>query len=155
MKNTSNKEIEQLNNRIKELEEGWKRSQADFENYRKRNEQDRINLFATANLDLIMKILPVMDNFRRSAQHVPEDIKDKDWTKGIELIEKHLESILTQEGLTKIETKTGDNFDPMIHEAISHEENKDFKSDQIIAVVDEGYKLGGKILRPAKVRVVK
>jgi len=155
MKKPLNLELEKLNNRIKELEEGWKRSQADFENYRKRNEQDRINLFATANLDLIIKILPVMDNFRRSAQHVPEDIKNNEWAKGIELIEKHLESILSQEGLTKVETKAGDNFNPSIHEAISHEENKDFKSDQIIAVVDEGYKLGEKILRPAKVRVAK
>ena len=155
MKRKNNLEIEKLRQQVIDLEFGWKRTQADFENYRKRTEQDRINLCTTANLDLIVKILPVLDNFRRASLHIPENLQENDWTKGILMIEKHLEDILIQEGLIKIAVKPGHQFDPNLHEAISYEENKDFKSEQIITSVEEGYKLGDKIIRPAKVRVAK
>ena len=155
MKRKNNLEIEKLRQQVIDLEFGWKRTQADFENYRKRTEQDRINLCTTANLDLIVKILPVLDNFRRASLHIPENLQENDWTKGILMIEKHLEDILIQEGLIKIAVKPGHQFDPNLHEAISYEENKDFKSEQIITSVEEGYKLGDKIIRSAKVRVAK
>ena len=155
MKRKNNLEIEKLRQQVIDLEFGWKRTQADFENYRKRTEQDRINLCTTANLDLIVKILPVLDNFRRASLHIPENLQENDWTKGILMIEKHLEDILIQEGLIKIAVKPGHQFDPNLHEAISHEENKDFRSDQIITIVETGYKLGEKVIRPAKVRVAK
>lgn len=153
--NKQSKEIEKLRVKIQELETGWKRTQADFDNYRKRTEQMKSEWNCQANLELILKLLPVLDNFQLAAQHTPDNLKENEWIKGVEMIEKHLEDILTQEGLSKIDVKPGGQFDPYLHEAISHEENKNFKSDQIIDVIETGYKLADKIIRPAKVRVAK
>lgn len=152
---SDHKEIKELEEKIRQLKNGWQRTQADFENYQKKMESMREEWISGANLDLIMKILPILDNFRRAALHVPENLQNSEWVKGVQMIEKHLEDILTQEGLTKIETKAGEQFDPNFHEAISHEENKEFKSEQIIAIAETGYKLGDKVIKPSKVRVAK
>jgi molecular chaperone GrpE len=148
-------EILELRNRISELENGWKRTQADFENYRKRTEESKPRWIEEANLEMIVKILPVIDNFERANQYIPENLKNHDWVRGIQLIEKHLNDILASTGLQKIAVKSGDEFDPNIHEAISSEENPQIKPDHIIEVVETGYKLGSQVIRPAKVRVSK
>lgn len=149
------KENAVLEEKIKELENGWRRTQADFENYRKRTEEMKLDWIKEANLEMIVKILPVIDNFERANQYVPDDLKNHDWVKGVQLIEKHLNDILTVTGLQKIPAKSGDEFDPNIHEAISSEENKEIKPNHIIAVTEPGYKLGTQIIRPVKVRVSK
>lgn len=150
-----NKELEELKSRIKELENGWKRTQADFENYRRRTEESKKQWIEEANLELIMKLLPVIDNFERANQYVPDNFKNHDWVKGVQLIEKHLNDILTSTGLQKIVVKSGDEFDPNIHEAVSLEPNDKIKSNHIIEVTETGYKLGTQVIRPAKVRVSK
>jgi len=151
----SEKEISDLKTKCQELESGWRRTQADFENYRKRTEYLKKQWIEEANLELIVKILPVVDNFERANQYIPDNLKGHDWIKGIGLIEKHLSDILVQIGLQKIAVGAGDEFDPNIHEAVSCEENNQTKSDHIIEVVETGYKLGSQIIRPAKVRVSK
>ena len=82
-------------------------------------------------------------------------MENNEWVKGIQCIEKQLSSILSQTGLVKIHTKPGDDFDHNIHEAISYEQNDQFKENQIIDIIEDGYKLGERVLRPAKVRVSK
>lgn len=146
---------ELLEKKISELESGWKRTQADFDNYRKRTEDIKSQWIEEANLELIMKILPVVDNFERANQYVPDDLKNHDWVKGVQLIEKHLNDILTQVGLQKIFVKPGDEFDVNIHEAISSEPNSQIKPNHIIEAVETGYKLGNQVIRPVKVRVSK
>jgi len=153
--NREQKEIEGLKIKIMELENGWKRTQADFENFQKRNDEMKSRWAEEANLELIVKILPVIDNFERANLYIPDNLKGNDWVKGVQLIEKHLNDILTQIGLQKIAAKSGDEFDPNIHEAVSSESNDHFKPNHIIAITETGYKLGSQIIRPTKVRVSK
>lgn len=138
--------------RIKELENGWKRTQADFENYRKRAEAERGEVLNLMKADIIAKITPVLDNFRRAFAHAP---KDSDWASGIKQIEKQLEDILLSEGLQKIPAESGTKFDPSIHEAITHEPHKKIPADHIIAETESGWMIDDKVIKPAKVRVSK
>ena len=142
-------DTKELEKRIKELEEGWKRTQADFENYKKRSEDLRGEVLNLMKADFLAKITPVLDNFRRAFEHAPDD----EFGRGVKQIEKQLEDILTAEGLQKIPAKPGDKFDCNIHEAISCEENKKIPSDHIIAETESGWMIEGKVIKPAKVRV--
>ena len=142
-------EIEELKSKIKELEEMRARIQADFDNYRKRSEEQKLNIISAANADLMLEIVPVLDNFRRAFSHAKADDQ---FAVGIKQIEKQLEDILVAEGLQKIAT-TG-KFDPNIHEAISYEENT-LPAEEIIGEVESGWTFNDKVLKPAKVRVSK
>lgn len=133
-----------------ELENNWKRVAADFENYRKRIEEQKSQWIAGANADLILKLAPILDNFRRAIEHAPEESQ---WTQGILAIEKQLEKLFEDEGVTKIAPAENTPFDPNLHEAISHEPNEKIKIDHIIAVTESGWQMAGKVLKPAKVRV--
>ena len=134
---------------IKELQVGWQRCQADFENYRKRTESQKQEMIELAKADFVAKITPVLDNFSRAFEHL--DVNDPKIS-GVKQIEKQLEEILLNEGLEKINA-TGE-FNPALHEAISYEENET-PIDNIIAEVESGWKFGNKIIKPAKVRVSK
>lgn len=135
--------------KIKELEETCKRIAADFENYKKRTEEQRGELLEFAKADFISKITPVLDNFSRAFEHAD----DTEFTKGVKQIEKQLEDILKAEGLEKIDVKPGDKFDHNFQEAISCEPNEKYPIDAIIAELESGWKYKNKVLKPAKVRV--
>ena len=143
-------EILKLKEQIKDLKSGWQRTQADFENYRKKTETEKGEILTMMKADFIAKITPVIDNFRRAFEHAP---KDSDWTEGIRQIQKQLEEILVSERLQKIPANSGDKFDCNLHEAISCEQNKVIPSDHIIAEVESGWKFEDKVIKPAKVRV--
>lgn len=138
---------------IKELKMGWQRTQADFENFRKKTENEKYENLMFAKAEFMTKLTPVLDNFRRAFEHAPDQEKDVEWVNGVKQIEKQLEDILFQEGLEKIPANTGDKFDPNFHEAISCEENKDIAADCIIAEIESGWMFQGKVLKVAKVRV--
>jgi molecular chaperone GrpE len=137
--------------KIKELEEGWKRTQADFENYKKRSEEQRGEVLNLMKADFLSKITPVLDNFRRAFAHAPND----DFARGVKHIEKQLEDILVSEGLQKIPAEAGMVFNPELHEAITHEPNKKIPADHIIAELESGWMFSDKVIKPAKVRVSK
>jgi len=139
-------------NEVEELKAMFARAQADFINYRRRNEDDRANFVRQAHADIIEQILPVLDNFSRAAEHVPEVLKEDGWVIGIKSIEKQLEKIMEDNGLEKIETKARE-FDPNIHEAIGQISDPNKKNHEIISEELAGYYLNGKLLRPAKVIV--
>lgn len=143
-------EIEKLKNQVKELQEGWQRCQADFDNYRKRTETLKFEMIDFAKADFMAKITPVLDNFRRAFEHL--DINDPKIA-GIKQIEKQLEDILAAEGLTKISCEG--KFDPALHEAISCEQNAKIPCDHIIAELESGWQFGDRVIKPAKVRVSK
>ena len=132
-----------------EYKDGLLRSQADFQNYRKRIERDSELNQATMKGDIIKKVLPALDDLERALQNRPADDA---WASGVELITRKLQNILVAEGVKRIEAE-GKDFDPKFHEAISHEHNEDFESGQVIAVVQNGYTLGERVIRPALVRV--
>ncbi len=132
--------------------DGWKRCQADFENYKKRQETLQWELAKYSGLNLIMQILPVLDNFHAATDHIPGEQKDDQWVVGIMYIQKQLEKILEDNGVKEIKTKEGDDFDPKIHEAV-HNANEKVVKNKIAKVVVKGYKMEEKIVRAARVIV--
>lgn len=149
-------EIESLKRQLEEAEaklsdsvDGWRRTQADFQNYRKRIERDRESDQASMKGDIIKKVLPVLDDLERALQNRPADDA---WASGIELIARKLQNMLDLEGVKRIEAN-GAEFDPKLHEAISHEPAEGVASGHVIEVVQNGYALGERVIRPALVRV--
>ncbi len=128
---------------------------AEFENYKKRTSRERIELFKTANQELMTAILPVLDDLNRGIIEVKK-VKEKGLLKGMELIQNKLTTILTQKGLQQLEVKSGDVFDAEIHEAITQIPAPSKKLiGKIIDITEVGYKLGEKIIRYPKVVVGK
>lgn len=132
-----------------EYRDSWMRSQAEFQNYKKRLERDNELTYVSMKGDIIKKVLPVLDDLERALQNRPAD---NSWASGIELIARKLQNVLESEGIKRIEAE-GQEFDPNYHEAISHESADGVKSGFVIAVVQNGYMLGDRVLRPALVRV--
>jgi molecular chaperone GrpE len=144
------KQLEEAESKVSEYKDGWMRSQADFQNYRKRIERDNEMTYASMKGDIIKKVLPVLDDLERALQNRPSN--SGAWVSGIELIQKKLLSILEAEGVQRIEA-VGAAFDPNFHEAISHEPIIGVQSGHVIAVVQNGYMLSERVIRPALVRV--
>ena len=144
------KQLEEAKSRASEYKDGWMRSQAEFQNYKKRIERDNEMMYFSMKGDIIKKVLPALDDLERALQNRPSD--SGAWVSGIELIQKKLISILEAEGVKKIDAQ-GAAFDPNFHEAISHESVEGFESGHVIAVVQNGYMLGERVIRPALVRV--
>jgi len=147
---TLEKQLEEAESKVSEYKDGWMRSQADFQNYRKRIERDNEMTYASMKGDIIKKVLPVLDDLERALQNRPSN--SGAWVSGIELIQKKLLSLLEAEGVQRIEA-VGAAFDPNFHEAISHEPIVGVQSGHVIAVVQNGYMLGERVIRPALVRV--
>jgi len=124
---------------------------AEFENYKRRTAKERIDLFKTANQDVMVALLPVLDDFDRAYIEISKT-KEKDLLKGVELINNKLRDTLKNKGLDPIVVKQGDTFNADDHEAISQilAPNDDLKG-KIIDVVEKGYKLGDKVIRFPKV----
>ena len=147
-------ELEAAKAQAAEYLDGWQRARAEFANYKKRNEQERQELFKLANTTLITRLLPIFDDFERAFQTLPSNLLSLTWIDGVALIYRKLQAILEAEGLTLIETE-GQSFDPLVHEAVTYEESAEHQEGQIIGEAQKGYKLGDRILRPALVRVAK
>ncbi len=148
------KELEIAKKSAQEHLDGWKRAQADYVNLKRRVENDITDLAAFANADLISKLLPVLDNFRRAFIHIPKEKEEDDWVKGIKQVEKQLEDILKSEGLEKIDI-LGKEADPNVCEVVCFEESRKHKDGEVIEEIEAGYKLKGKVIKPAKVKVCK
>ncbi|KKR21420.1 MAG: Protein GrpE [Candidatus Moranbacteria bacterium GW2011_GWA2_39_41] len=139
--------------------EGWKRCQADFENYKKRQAESQKDLLRYSTQNIVLQILPVIDNFHASTSHIPEEQKDNAWVTGIMYIQKQLEQVLVENGVMEIAVNVGDDFDPMIHEAVDDikqtesEKKKVYFKNKIKKVVLNGYGIDDKIIRAARVVV--
>lgn len=143
------KQLETAQAQASEYKDSWLRSQAEFQNYKKRLERDNELMHASMKGDIIKKVLPALDDLERALQNRPED---NGWANGIELIARKLQNLLEAEGVKRIEAE-GLEFNPNFHEAISHEPNDTVPSGHVIAVVQNGYMLGERVVRPALVRV--
>jgi molecular chaperone GrpE len=129
--------------------DNWRRAEADFENYKKRVELDRAESARFASTAVILNILPVLDDLDRAFKSLPEKLAHLTWTDGIRLIHRKLQATLEAQGVTEIKT-TGENFDPSVHEAVGQTTGEDGK---IIEEAQRGYKLHGRVIRPAFVIV--
>ena len=144
--------LEQARLEAEEYKENWMRSQADFSNYKKRIEREQVKLFQDAGARVIKRFLEILDDLDRALQNRPAEGEGAEWAGGIELIYRKLLNILENEGVTSMDA-LGQEFNPNLHEAISQEENPDYESGQIIEVLQNGYLIGERVLRPALVRV--
>ena len=148
-----NKKIEELEKQKNEYLAGWQRARADLLNYKKEEMERLKGLLEYANEELILKLLPILDNFNEAQKSVPEEKKD-DYAKGIAQIKKQFEEFLKKQGLEEIKA-VGEIFNPSVHEVISEIETKDGVQGTVIEEVQKGYKINGRLLRPAKVKIVK
>ncbi len=150
----SPEEVHNLQAEIERLTNSLARSQADLDNFRKRQVQEQENFLKFANSQLILELLPVIDNFNRAFQHTPDNLKNDQWFIGVLAIEKQFLLVLEKLGVKKIET-IGKKADPHLHEIIGVSEKEKTEKDTVIEEVEAGYLLNGKVIRPAKVMVQK
>jgi len=143
---------DQLKEEIKNEKDKFLRLFAEFENYKKRTTKERIDLFKTASQDVMVAMLPVLDDFERALNHIEEDKEAEEVRKGVLLIYQKLLSTLEQKGLSVIQVEKGDTFNADDHEAVTQvaAPSKDLKG-KIIDILEKGYKLGDKVIRFPKV----
>ncbi|MCL4386007.1 MAG: nucleotide exchange factor GrpE [Cyanobacteria bacterium] len=148
------KENEDLKKSCDEYLDRIKRTQADYENYRKRTLREQLELIKRANKDLIEKLLPVLDSFENALNMISEKPEENvdEFYKGVRMIYNKLMEILEKEGL-KVINPEGEEFDPQICEAAVTEASDEFKDHHIIAVLRKGYMLNDYVIRPAVVKV--
>lgn len=128
---------------------GWQRAQADFANYKRRSEQEKEETIKFSNASLMLKILPILDDFERAVSAIPQELADNSWADGVRLIERKLRSSLEAHGLSAIEA-TGQAFDPRLHEAVRQEKGEE---GIVVQEVEKGYTLFDRVLRASKVSV--
>lgn len=147
-------ELEETRGKAEEYLDGWQRSRAEFANYKKRVERDQANIYQTTTGNVIKRFLEIADDLERALKNRPQDNEGAQWANGIELIYRKLMGTIEAEGVTRIEPDR-ELFDPNFHEAISQEDSNQHESGQIIEVLQPGYQIGDRVLRPARVRVAR
>jgi molecular chaperone GrpE len=145
-------QLEEERQKAEDYLEHWKRTAAEFSNYRKRNDRERDDLVKFSNALLITKLLPILDDFERAFQTLPTEFRHLTWVDGIALIARKLDAILGQEGVTLIEAE-GKPFDPNFHSAIMHEETSEHEDGIVLEELQKGYQLNDRVLRPTLVKV--
>lgn len=143
---------EQLQDQLAAEKDKFMRLFAEFENYKKRTNKERVELFKTASEKVMIAMLPVLDDFERALTHIEDDKEAEELRKGVLLIYNKLLNTLEQQGLSRIEVNKGDTFNADDHEAVTQipAPSDDLKG-KIIDVIERGYKLGDKVIRFPKV----
>ena len=127
----------------------WQRAQADFINYKRRNEQEKEETIRFANTELMLSILPILDDFERALNSIIPEVAEASWLEGVQLIERKLRISLEDQGLSTIEA-LGEKFDPYLHEAVRQDKGKE---GIVVEEVQKGYKLHGRVIRASRVVV--
>jgi molecular chaperone GrpE len=140
--------------RAKESEylDGWQRARAELANARKRFQREQEQAYTNARADILVRLLPIIDDFERAFETLPNDALNESWIEGMQLIQHKFQGFLEQEGVAAIEAE-GQEFDPFLHEAITHEPSTEVPAGHVIGEVQTGYRLGERVLRPSVVRV--
>ncbi|MCI5687299.1 MAG: nucleotide exchange factor GrpE [Emergencia sp.] len=125
------------------------RLMADFQNYKRRAEKEKGDIYAYANEKIVVELLDVLDNFERALQH---EAADESFAEGMRMIFKQLTDVLEKSGLEEIKAQ-GEEFDPNFHNAVMTEDNPDYESGKVTAVLQKGYLLNKKVIRPSMVKV--
>lgn len=144
--------LEEMETKTEEYLDGWQRSRAEFANYKKRILREQAEIHQTARGEVIKLYLDIADDLERALENKPAGGDGEIWAAGIGIIFQKLLGRFESEGIKPM-CALGQEFDPNIHEAIMKEENEEYESGQIIEVMQEGYWIGDKVLRPAQVRV--
>jgi molecular chaperone GrpE len=147
-------DLETAQRKSTEYLEAWQRERADFTNYKRRIERDQAQTYQNAAGSVIKRYLDVLDDLERALKNRPAEGEGAAWANGIELVYRKLLAHLDAEGVKPMESQ-GQQFDPNQHEAIVMEDSPQHSSGQIIEVLQNGYQLGDRVLRPARVRVAR
>lgn len=148
------KELEECQRQKDEYLTGWQRARADFLNYKK-GEMERIKeLLGYVGEEFILKILPLLDNMEITEKKLPENLKNDENVKGILQLKNQISELLKSRGAEEIKS-VGEKFDPNFMEAVEELEIKDKEPGTVLEEIQKGYKINGRLLRPAKVRVTK
>jgi len=142
------KDLGDAKQKVEELTDAYKRTAADLQNFKRRSEEEQKNLVNFANTNLVLEILPIVDNFERAIEH-KQTGTSKEWLDGILQIYNQFQGILEKQGVEKIKS-LGKKLDPNLHEAMLHSEGED---GIIVQELEKGYTMKGKVIRPAKVSV--
>lgn len=145
-------QLEAAKAEAEDYKDRWVRVNADFENARKRMAKQRSQSYQNATADLAEKILPVIDDFGRALENVPESIASDSWFEGIELVQRKLENILVSFEVKPIKA-VGEQFDPNLHEAITAQPSEEHESGTVLKELQKGYMIGERVIRPSLVIV--
>ncbi len=145
-------ELEDAQARQAEYLDGWQRARAELANARKRFQREQEQAYDNARADVILRLLPVVDDFQRALENVPDEASNDPWLEGIRLIEHKFRRLLEQEGVSPI-PDVGHEFDPFLHQAVTHEPSDSVPAGHIIEALRTGYRMGEQVLRPSMVRV--
>jgi len=140
--------------RAKEAEylDGWQRARAELSNARKRFQREQQNAYANAKADLLVRLLPIIDDLERAFETLPEHLVGDAWVEGVRLVQQKAQGLLEQEGVAPIDA-VGQEFDPLLHQAVTHEPSVQVPEGHVIAEMQRGYSIGERVLRPCMVRV--
>lgn len=136
---------------LQAMKETAQRAIADLQNYKRRAEEEKVSLVGIGQVAILTELLPVVDNFNRAFQHIPEDLTENEWVKGVSQIEKQFLTIIKNIGLEEVPT-IGQEASPHLHEVLGQTEGQ---KDIITQELEKGYTFKGKLLRPSKVLVGK
>lgn len=148
------KELEKCQKERQDYLAGWQRSRADFLNYKKEEMERFGEILKYANESLILQILPILDDFEKAEKEISDELKKNEYFKGMLQIKKQLQDLLKNQGIEEIKS-LGEKFDPNFQEVVETVEVKDKESGVIVEEIKKGYKLNGKVVRPAKVKINK
>ncbi len=143
------KELAELKDKADSYLGGWQRSQADFANFKRRSGEEREEARRLANAAVVLSLLPVLDDFERAIDAVPEECAGLGWVDGVRLIERKLRAALESHGLSEIKA-LGKPFDPNFHEAVMQGKGKE---GVVVGETEKGYRLNDRVIRPSKVIV--
>lgn len=146
------KQLAQAKSEAEDYRDRWIRVSADFQNFRKRVMQERIEAYNKGKEDAVLALLPVLDNMERALASLSENADLNAFKQGLELIVRLFRESLKRLDVEPIPTE-GQKFDPFYHEAFERVEREDVEEGLILGEVERGYKMGGKVIRPAKVKV--
>ena len=146
--------LDELRRERDTLQDRLLRTAAEFDNYRKRIERERRELSAFAAADVMLELLPIIDNLERALQASSSTDDSDGLRKGVDLIHKQLLDLLRKRGVTPIDA-LGADFDPNRHEAVMHEDSSEHREGEVMQELQRGYVLGDRLLRPAMVKVAR
>jgi molecular chaperone GrpE len=147
-------ELEAAEQRAAEAEAGWQRARADFANLKRRTEEERAESATIAADRLLIRVLDLADDLDLAVEHVPAEAKDSPWVEGIAAIDRKLRTLLEAEGISAMEGE-GEPFDPHTQQAISYEDTVDVPDGTVTKVIQRGYTIRDRVLRPALVAVAR
>ena len=128
------------------------RAQADLINYRRRVDEERLNLARSAASQVLTRFLPILDDLQRAVDHLPEDSPES-WSEGISMVLRKLHTLLEAEGVSPFSPEPGALFDPTEHEAVLFEPSDDYQQGAVVSTLRPGYRDANRVLRPAQVAV--